>query len=48
MDEMKIQQRSVIRFLTLEGVPPFQILQRLQEVYHGEALSKTQVYFWSA
>ena len=48
MDELKIQQRSVIRFLTLEGVPPLQILQRLQEVYHGEVLSKTQVYFWSA
>ena len=48
MDELKIQQRSVIRFLTLEGVPPLQTLQRLQDIYHGEALSKTQVYFWSA
>ena len=48
MDELKIQQRSVIRFLTLGGVPPLKILQRLQEVYHGEALAKTQVYFWSA
>lgn len=46
MSEFQIQQRAVIRFLTLEGVPPLQILNRLQGVYHGETLSLTQVRFW--
>ena len=46
MSDLKLQQRAVVRFLSLEGVPPHQILDRLQEVYHGEALSKASVYFW--
>jgi hypothetical protein len=34
MADLKILPFSVIRFLTLEGVPPLQILNSLQEVYH--------------
>jgi hypothetical protein len=45
MADPKILPFSVIRFLILEGVPP-QILNRLQEVYLGEALSLTQVRFF--
>lgn len=48
MDELKMQQRSVIRFLTLEGSAPQEIHNRLQEVFHGSALSYTQVKFWAA
>ena len=48
MDELKIQQRSVIRFLTLEGSAPQEIHNRLQEVFHGSALSYAQVKFWAA
>ena len=48
MEEFDFRQRTVIRFLIIEGIPPLQILNRLQEVYPGEALSKTLVYFWVA
>jgi hypothetical protein len=46
MIDLKILPFSVIIFLTLEGVPPVQILNRLLEVYHGEVRSLTQVLFW--
>jgi histone-lysine N-methyltransferase SETMAR len=48
MEDLKIQQRSVVRFLTLEGQTPKDIHPRLQNVYGQEALSRTQVYFWAA
>jgi hypothetical protein len=48
MEELKIQQRSVIRFLTLENQAPKDIHLRLQNVFGQEALSYTQVKFWAA
>ena len=48
MEDVKIEQRSVIRFLTLEGVAPKRILKRLQKVYREEALSSLeQVEYWA-
>ena len=47
MEEVNIQQRAIIRFLTLEGVTTKQILERLQKVYCEEALSSDQVEYWA-
>lgn len=48
MEELKFQQRSVVRFLTLKEEKPQQIHEQLQNIYGTEALSRTQVYFWAA
>ena len=47
MEDVKMQQRTVIRFLTLEGAAPNQILERLQKVYREEALPSDQVEYWA-
>jgi hypothetical protein len=48
MEDLKIQQRSVIRFLTLEERAPKEIHSRLQNVFGQEALSYARVKFWAA
>jgi len=47
MEEVKIVQRGIIRFLTLEGVVPEQILKRLQKVYREETLPSSQVEYFA-
>jgi len=47
IDDVKIRQRTIIEFLTLEGVAPEQIWERLQRVYQDEVLSSSQVEYWA-
>ena len=47
MEDVKIVQRGIVRFLTLEGVAPKRILKRLQKVYQEEALNSSQVECWA-
>ncbi|KAJ8936702.1 hypothetical protein NQ318_002444 [Aromia moschata] len=41
-----VAQRNVIKFLSIEGVRPFDILTRLQAQFGDETLSKMQSYEW--
>jgi hypothetical protein len=43
---MQLEQRYVIKFLSDEGMPGIQIVERLRQHYGEDALSGTQVYFW--
>jgi hypothetical protein len=43
---MKVEQRSVIKFFSDEGMPGVQIVARLRQHYGEGALSRTQMYFW--
>jgi hypothetical protein len=43
----KEEQRSVIRFLTSEGVKPIEIHCRMKAKYGDACLSQQQVYEWS-
>ena len=47
MEDAKIRQRSMIKFFTLEGDAPEQILEHLQKVYREDALSLDQVEYWA-
>ena len=47
MKDWKIEQRVIVRFLTLEGVSPEQILERLLKVYREEAVPSDQVEYWA-
>jgi len=47
MQDSIIEQQTIIKFLTLEGVAPMQILERLQKVYRKETLSLSQVEYWA-
>ena len=44
----KIAYRAVIRFLTLEKVPPKEINQRILKVYGNECPSYSTVKTWAA
>ncbi|EYB81087.1 hypothetical protein Y032_0393g611 [Ancylostoma ceylanicum] len=46
--EMRLKQRAVVEFLSHEGIPANEIHIRLQIVYKEEALSYSQVKFWTA
>lgn len=41
-----IEQRSIVKFLTKEGVKPNEILSRLQVQYGDECMSKSTLYLW--
>jgi len=41
-----VAQRIIIKFLTIEGVKPSDILRRLVEQFRNNTLKKTQVYAW--
>ena len=41
------EQRSIIRFLRIEGVKPVEIHQRMKFQYGDACLSQQQVYEWS-
>ena len=41
-----IAQRIIIKFLSLEGVKPAEILRRLTAQFAEKTLSRTQVYDW--
>jgi hypothetical protein len=43
---MEVEQHSVIKFFSDEGMPGIQIVARLRQHYGEGALSRTQVYFW--
>jgi hypothetical protein len=43
----KEEQRSVIRFLTSEGVKPIEIHHRMKAKYGDACLSQQQMYKWS-
>jgi hypothetical protein len=43
---MEVEQRHVIKFLSDEGMPGVQIVERLRQHYGEDALSRKQVYFW--
>jgi len=43
----KEEQRSVIRFLSSEGVKPIEILRRMKVQYSDACLSLQQVYEWT-
>ena len=47
MNYFKIEQRGIIKFLTLEGVASEQIFERLQKVYREETFSLSQVEHWA-
>lgn len=42
----KLEQRSVIRFLALEGEKASKILERMNAVYGASCMSKSRVYEW--
>ena len=42
----KEEQRSVIRFLSSEGVKPIEIHRRMKVQYGDACLSRQQVYEW--
>ncbi|EYB92686.1 hypothetical protein Y032_0191g1317 [Ancylostoma ceylanicum] len=46
--EMRFKQRAVVKFLFHEEIPANEIHIRLQNVYKEEALSYSQVKFWTA
>ena len=48
MDNSKFEHRSVIKFLTLEGEQPQQILDRMKIVYEDECPSYSTVKKWCA
>jgi hypothetical protein len=43
---MTLEQRYVIKFFVDEGLPGVQIVDRIQQHYHDEPLSRTQIYYW--
>jgi len=43
----KGEQRSVVRFLGIEGVKPVEIHRRMKVQYRGACLSLQQVYEWT-
>ena len=47
MEDLKIEQRGIIKFLTLDGVASEQIWERLQKVYREETVSSSQVEHWA-
>jgi hypothetical protein len=46
--QFTMEQRAVIRFLTLKGLDVQQIHSELESVYHKEALPLPTVYKWSS
>ena len=48
MNFENFEHRSVIKFLTKEGIEPKDIHQRLVNVYRDDAPSKTTVVKWAA
>lgn len=42
-----VSQRIIIKFLTVEGVPPSEIFTRIQAQFGGECLSQARVYSWA-
>jgi hypothetical protein len=46
--QFTMEQRAVIRFLTLKGLGVQQIHSELESVYHKEVLTLSTVYKWSA
>jgi transposase len=43
-----MEQRVLLRFLTLRGLNPQQILSELESVYHEDALALPMIYKWHA
>jgi histone-lysine N-methyltransferase SETMAR len=43
-----MEQRAVLRFFTVRGLNPRQILSELESVYHEDALAPTTIYKWHA
>jgi transposase len=43
-----MEQRAVLRFLTLRGLNPQQIHSELESVYHEDALPLPTIYKWHA
>ena len=43
----RVEQRSVIRFLRVEGVKPIEVHRRMKVQYGDVRLSQQQVYEWS-
>jgi len=43
----KEEQRSVIRFLSTEGIKPIEIHRRMKDQYGDACLSLQQVYEWT-
>ncbi|CAF2788252.1 unnamed protein product [Rotaria sp. Silwood2] len=46
MENQKLEHRSVIKFLTLEGYSPSTIYERMVVVYGDRAPSRTTVFEW--
>ncbi len=44
--QLRVEQRSVIKYLCAQGTTPIQCWRRLQEVYGASALGKTRVRAW--